>query len=255
VLRTTCPPVISRSTGALPYQIVGVLAEYVTAGAPAKGVGARNINRDVYIPLAVADQRYGDLKMKLQSGSREFIKVQYSDLYVNVDKQENVLAASNMIEQVMRYGHRQLDYNIMVPLELLQQAEKSKKIWQIVLGSIAGISLLVGGIGIMNIMLASVTERTREIGVRRALGAKRRHITAQFLVETVILSLTGGVIGIIVGIAFAAIVSWMVGWQTIIPWWGVIVSFMVSAIVGVSFGLYPARSAASLDPIEALRYE
>jgi putative ABC transport system permease protein len=247
--------VISRSTGQVPYTVVGVLGTLVTAGTPKKGVGARNINRDVYIPLTVADLRYGDLKIKVQSGSREIKEVQYSDVYVNVDAQERVLAVSRLIERVLRHGHRELDYTIIVPLELLQQAEQSKKIWQIVLGSIAGISLLVGGIGIMNIMLASVTERTREIGIRRALGAKRYHITAQFLVETVILSVTGGIIGIVVGIGFASVVTWIVGWETIIPWWGVVLSFMVSAIIGVSFGLYPARAAAGLDPIEALRYE
>ncbi len=247
--------VISRSTGPVPYEVVGVLGTLVTAGAPAKGVGARNINRDVYIPLSVADLRYGDLKVKMKSGSREIKEVQYSDVYVNVDEQEHVLDVSKLIERVLRHGHRELDYTIIVPLELLQQAEQSKKIWQIVLGSIAGISLLVGGIGIMNIMLASVTERTREIGIRRALGAKRYHITAQFLVETVILSVSGGMIGIIVGIGFAGVVTWVVDWETIIPWWGVVLSFMVSAIIGVSFGLYPAQAAAGLDPIEALRYE
>jgi putative ABC transport system permease protein len=247
--------VISRSTGPVPYEVVGVLGTLVTAGTPKKGLGARNINRDVYIPLAVADLRYGDLKIKVLSGSREIKEVRYSDVYVNVDSQENVLAVSRLIERVLRHGHRERDYTIVVPLELLQQAEQSKKIWQIVLGSIAGISLLVGGIGIMNIMLASVTERTREIGIRRALGAKRYHITAQFLVETVILSVTGGIIGIAVGIGFAGVVTWIVGWETIIPWWGVVLSFMVSAVIGVSFGLYPARAAAGLDPIEALRYE
>ena len=247
--------VISLATGAVPYKVVGVLGALATAGSPKKGIGARNINRDVYIPLAVADLRYGDLKIKMQSGSREIKEVQYSDVYVNVDEQQNVLHVSRLIERVLRHGHREPDYTIIVPLELLQQAEQSKKIWQIVLGSIAGISLLVGGIGIMNIMLASVTERTREIGIRRALGAKRYHITAQFLVETVILSVTGGIIGIIVGIGFASVVTWIVGWETIIPWWGVALSFMVSAVIGVSFGLYPARAAAGLDPIEALRYE
>ncbi len=247
--------VISYSTGPVPYEVVGVLRPQITAGNPAKGVGARNLNRDVYIPLTAADLRYGDLKIKMMSGSREIKEVQFSDLYVNVDQQENVLGTARLVDRVLDHGHRDLDYTIVVPLELLRQAEQSKKIWQIVLGSIAGISLLVGGIGIMNIMLASVTERTREIGIRRALGAKRYHITAQFLVETVILSVCGGIIGIIVGIGFAAVVTWVVNWQTIIPWWGVIVSFMVSAIVGVSFGLYPARAAAALDPIEALRYE
>jgi putative ABC transport system permease protein len=247
--------VVSSSTGRVPYEIVGVLGALVTAGSPAKGVGARNINRDVYIPLAAADLRYGDLKVKRKSGTREIKEVQFSDVYVRVGQQEDVLEAAKMIERVLRHGHREQDYAIIVPLELLQQAEQAKQIWQIVLGSIAGISLLVGGIGIMNIMLASVTERTREIGIRRALGAKRYHITAQFLVETVILSVSGGVIGIMVGIGFAWLVTMVVQWQTIIPWWGVIVSFVVSAVIGVSFGLYPARAAAALDPIEALRYE
>jgi putative ABC transport system permease protein len=247
--------VISRSTGPVPYEVIGVLQNLITAGNPAKGLGARNINRDVYIPLPAADQRYGDLKVKMKSGSREIKEVQFSDVYVSVDAQEHVLEVSELVDRVMQHGHREADFNIIVPLELLQQAEQSKKIWQIVLGSIAGISLLVGGIGIMNIMLASVTERTREIGIRRALGAKRYHITAQFLVETVILSVSGGIIGILVGIGFAGLVAWFVDWKTIIPWWGVILSFVVSAVVGVSFGLYPARAAATLDPIEALRYE
>jgi len=162
---------------------------------------------------------------------------------------------SKQTEQILRHSHRDQDYTITVPLELLRQAEQAKRLWQIVLGSIAGISLLVGGIGIMNIMLASVTERTREIGIRRALGAKRYHITAQFLVETLILSIGGGLVGVMVGIGFAWLVTFVADMQTIIPWWGVFLSFGVSAMVGISFGLYPARSAAELDPIEALRYE
>ena len=247
--------VTSRSTGAVPYRVVGVLAETVAAGSPAKGVGSRNVNRDVYIPLSAADLRYGSLKVKLRSGSREIKEVQFSDVYVNVDGQENVLEVAKMVQRVFSYDHPEQDYAVIVPLELLLQAQRNKRLWQIVLGSIAGISLLVGGIGIMNIMLASVTERTREIGIRRALGAKRAHITAQFLVETVILSVGGGVIGIILGIAMARVVTTIVGWETIVPWWGVVLSFFVSAVTGVSFGLYPARAAAALDPIEALRYE
>ncbi|MEP0847698.1 MAG: ABC transporter permease [Phycisphaerae bacterium] len=247
--------VASRSAGAIPYRVVGVLADVATAGAPAKGLGARDCNRDLYIPLATADARYGDIQVKVSAGSREMKRVELSDVYVNVDGQERVLEVADMVLGVLAHGRTATDYNVIVPLELIQQAQRTKRTWQIVLGSIAGISLLVGGIGIMNIMLASVTERTREIGIRRALGAKRYHITAQFLIETVILSVSGGIIGIVAGIALAEVVSLAAGWQTIVPLWGVLISFVVSAAIGISFGLYPARAAAALDPIEALRYE
>jgi putative ABC transport system permease protein len=207
------------------------------------------------VPLATVDLRYGDLLATFRSGSREFKRVEFSDLYVNVEAEEYVLDVSGNVRRVMEHGHPNLDYRVEVPLELLQQVEANKRLWQVVLGSIAGISLLVGGIGIMNIMLASVTERTREIGIRRALGAKRHHITAQFLVETLILSISGGLIGVVMGISFAHLVSFAADFDTIITWWGVLLSFGVSALVGIGFGLYPARAAAQLDPIEALRYD
>lgn len=247
--------VITPSTTPIPYQVVGILANVQTAGNPAKGLAARNINRDVYIPIQTADYRYGDVKVKASRNSFEMKKVQFSDVYLHVDDHDHVRDVAKLADRALQYARKEMDYVVTVPLELLQQAQQAKHIWQIVLGSIAGISLVVGGIGIMNIMLASVTERTREIGIRRALGAKKHHITAQFLVETVILSVAGGIIGIIVGIGFALLVTWSVNWQTIVPWWGVFLSFAVSAITGVSFGLYPARAAAALDPIEALRYE
>ena len=247
--------IYSRSTDNIPYRIVGVLADVRTAGAPAKGQGDRNPNRDVYIPFTTADRRYGELKYRRSSGSREIKRIEYSDVYVNVVSEDDVPAAAEMLKRLFEFGHDNRDYEIVVPLELLQQAENIKRQRQIVLGSIAGISLLVGGIGIMNIMLASVTERTREIGIRRALGAKRAHITAQFLIETVILSVLGGVIGILVGIAFAHIVSLYAGWETVVKLWGVALSFLVSAFIGISFGIYPARAAARLDPIVALRHE
>jgi putative ABC transport system permease protein len=123
------------------------------------------------------------------------------------------------------------------------------------MGSIAGISLLVGGIGIMNIMLANITERTREIGIRRALGARKRDITQQFLVETIVLTLSGGVIGIVLGILLARIVTRFSQWPTIVSSWSLFVAFGISAIVGLVFGIYPARKASNMDPIEALRYE
>ncbi|MEW6251619.1 MAG: ABC transporter permease [Planctomycetota bacterium] len=236
----------------VPYRVVGILEGVMTAGNPAKGIASRDINRETYIPLATADLRYGDLNVNVSGGSFEAKEVQLSDVYVHVEPQEQVLAVARMVDRALAHKHEEPDYTITVPLELLQHAEQVKRNSQIVLGSIAGISLLVGGIGIMNIMLASVTERTREIGIRRALGAKRYHITAQFLVQTLILSVLGGLIGIALGIGFARLVTIVVHWQTIIPLWGVLLSFGVSALVGLVFGLYPARAAARLDPIDAL---
>nr|HPM24304.1 FtsX-like permease family protein [Phycisphaerae bacterium] len=242
----------ARSTGPVPYTVVGILGEVLTAGNPTKGLAARDLNRDVYVPLATADLRYGDTKVSFSGMSREVKSVQFSDIYVHVEPEDQVLAVSRLVERVLQHNREDQDFTITVPLELLQQAEQVKRNSQIVLGSIAGISLLVGGIGIMNIMLASVTERTREIGIRRALGAKRYHITAQFLVQTLILSVLGGLIGIALGIGLAHLVTLIVNWQTIIPLWGVLLSFGVSAFVGLVFGLYPARAAARLDPIDAL---
>ena len=151
--------------------------------------------------------------------------------------------------------HNDVDYEITVPLQLLRQAEATKRMFNIVLGSIAAISLIVGGIGIMNIMLANVTERTREIGVRRALGGKKRDIITQFLVETVVLSVGGGLVGVVVGVITPIVVTSRTGMNTIITWWSVALAFSISGAIGVVFGIYPANAAASLDPIEALRHE
>jgi putative ABC transport system permease protein len=172
-----------------------------------------------------------------------------------VEQLESVLPVAEAIEEAMSRNHVKKDYDIIVPLEMLKQAERTKQIFNVVLGSIAAISLLVGGIGIMNIMLASVTERTREIGVRRALGAKRRDITVQFLAETVMLAATGGIIGVALGIAIPRFVTHFAGMQTITTWWSPPLAFSISALVGVVFGLYPALRAARMDPVEALRHE
>jgi len=245
----------NRTSGAIPFQVVGVLKPVLTAGAPARGLGERDLNHDVFIPLATADARYGDTIFTVRSGSREAQTVECSDLYVEVDDMDRVLPVSRMISRIMEYYHEKKDYEIKVPLERLQLAQKEKHNRQITLGAIAGVSLLVGGIGIMNIMLASVTERTREIGIRRALGARQRHIVAQFLVETVVLSTAGGLLGIILGWGGAWVITQSVGWPTIIQAWTVLVSFGLSVMVGIFFGMYPAVSAAKLDPIQALRYE
>jgi len=174
---------------------------------------------------------------------------------VKVAKVENVLQAARAISNMLRFCHKNKDYEIVVPLELLKRAQRTKQIFNIVLGSIAAISLLVGGIGIMNIMLATVTERTREIGIRRALGAKKRDIVTQFLIESVMLSGIGGVLGVALGIAIPFAVSWLAGMMTIITFWAPFIAFSISALIGIIFGLYPAMRAANMDPVEALRHE
>ncbi|MFT6794134.1 MAG: putative ABC transport system permease protein, partial [Rubritalea sp.] len=147
------------------------------------------------------------------------------------------------------------DYKLTVPLQLLKQSEETQRMFNIVLGSIAAISLLVGGIGIMNIMLATVTERTREIGLRRALGAKKSDIITQFMVEAVLLSLIGGLIGILLGIAVPQLISNFTSMNAIISPGSVVLAFIISALTGIVFGIYPAAKSAQLDPIEALRNE
>ena len=151
--------------------------------------------------------------------------------------------------------HSDKDYEVIVPQELLEKAKETKRIFNIVLGSIAGISLLVGGIGIMNVMLATVTERTREIGIRRALGAKRKHIVTQFLVETMVLSGAGGLLGVGIGLLIPWIVERTAELETIVTPAAPILAFGISVAVGIVFGLYPAWRAANMDPVEALRHE
>jgi len=165
------------------------------------------------------------------------------------------MPTAEVVENVLRQAHTKDDYDIQVPLALLRQSEESQRTFKVVMIAIASISLLVGGIGIMNIMLTSVTERTREIGIRRATGATRRHIVMQFLIETTVLSSVGGLIGISMGLLGAKAVTWLAGWYTALALWSLPVSFGVAAVVGLVFGLYPAIRAAHMDPIEALRHE
>jgi putative ABC transport system permease protein len=181
--------------------------------------------------------------------------VELHEIIIDVDTAEHVPLVAAAAREMLEQKHRQKDYEVVVPLELLQQAERTKRIFNIVLGSIAGISLLVGGIGIMNVMLATVTERTREIGIRRALGAKRRHIVAQFLVETVVLSVGGGILGILLGLSIPLAVEHFAKMRTIVTPAAPVIAFAISAGIGIVFGLYPAWRAANMDPVEALRHE
>ncbi|OHB81458.1 MAG: hypothetical protein A2W31_13135 [Planctomycetes bacterium RBG_16_64_10] len=242
--------------GADVYVVIGVLDPQASGNATPGGIGQQDFNNDIYVPLSAARGRFGDLQMIVRAGSQEFERTELSEITLTVQDQNLVSQTAAMARKLLRRNHpHDTDYELQVPLELLRQAEQEKRIWNLVLGSIAGIALLVGGIGIMNIMLATVTERTREIGIRRALGAKRRHITAQFLVETTILSSTGGLLGILVGIAIPVLVTNLSEIETVLSWWFALFAFSISVAIGVIFGMYPARRAALMDPIEALRYE
>ncbi len=235
------------------FEVVGIVQS--EEGGNGTGIQLPDQQVDAYIPLDVARERYGDVTMRRTSGSREREQVELHELIVQVASNDDVEATAFGISAMLERFHKKTDYRVDVPLGLLRQAESTKRTFNIVLGSIAGISLLVGGIGIMNIMLASVTERTREIGVRRAIGAKRRQIVVQFLIETVVLSTMGGVIGIIVGVSIPIAVTFLAHMPTVIAPWSLLLSVGISMTVGVLFGLYPAVRAANLDPIEALRHE
>lgn len=239
------------------YQVIGVMAKRATVSGHDEIVDTANagLGSRIYVPLETIKIQYGDIIFKRRTGSRELEKVVLSEVTVQVQDRDSVVDVSVAIKDLLDRKHKKADYKMIVPLELLKRAEDTKRIFSIVLGSIAAISLLVGGIGIMNIMLASVTERTREIGIRRALGAKRRDIVVQFLVETVILSGAGGLLGVVLGIAIPQLVTFFSGLPTIIVFWAPILAFTISAMVGVVFGIYPALRAASMDPIEALRHE
>ena len=241
------------------YRVVGLVREKNTEEqrTQAGEMEGEPLDNNVYIPLSTSRSRMGELILRrLSSGfGMEAERVELHQITVQMEDLESVEITDPQIHALLRRFHDQSDYEIIVPLQLLRQAERTKRIFNIVLGSIAAISLLVGGIGIMNIMLATVTERTREIGVRRALGARKRDIITQFLVETVVLSAGGGLIGVAVGVTAPLLVSHLAEMKTIVTLWSVVLAFGISGAIGIAFGLYPASAAANLDPIEALRHE
>jgi ABC-type lipoprotein export system ATPase subunit/ABC-type antimicrobial peptide transport system permease subunit len=243
--------------GAHYYQVVGLVAETSTSEKrPQAGDSTgQALDNNVYIPLSAARNRFGETLIRRSAGSQEQERVQLHQITVQFGKMEDVETAVPQIEAVLKRFHTKRDFELIVPLQLLRQAEQTKRIFNIVLGSIAAISLLVGGIGIMNIMLATVTERTREIGVRRALGAKQKDITSQFLVEAMVLAIGGGIIGVALGVLTPFVVSQLTNMKTIVTPISVLLAFSTSGATGIIFGLYPASRAAKLDPIEALRHE
>lgn len=239
------------------YQVVGMVEETGTAEQrPQQGeMEGEPLDNNVYIPLSTAKVRFGETIFRRNAGSFSAEKVELHRIVLKMEDTESVMGAEKQISSLLQRFHEESDFELIVPLQLLREAEAAKRMFNIVLGSIAAISLLVGGIGIMNIMLATVTERTREIGVRRALGAKKRDIITQFLIETVVLSIGGGLIGVCLGMLVPVFVQYFTSMQTIITPWSVALAFGISGLTGIAFGIYPASQAAELDPIEALRHE
>jgi putative ABC transport system permease protein len=242
----------SLKIGSDRFEIVGIVK---SESGQAGNIQIPDQEVDVYIPINVARTYFGDITARMTSGTQERELVELHQMIVQVNSIEDVEPAAKGIEDMLKRFHKKKDYLVSVPLALLRQAEATKRTFNIVLGSIAGISLLVGGIGIMNIMLASVTERTREIGIRRAIGAKRRQIISQFLIETVVLSIIGGLIGIGLGVLVPSLITYFTGMPTVITVASIVLPLVISFGVGIIFGLYPAVRAAKVDPIVALRHE
>ncbi len=257
------------------YTVIGQTKDRTASAAIGGSLDSRDYNMDAYIPIKTLRQRVGDLVMKRVGGGSGFNfvgeDVELSQITVEVNKIEDVDETAQIIETLLKKYHEEEDYAVVVPRELLRQAERTRTMFNVLLVVIAGISLLVGGIGIMNIMLATVTERTREIGVRRALGAARSDIIGQFLAETVVLTASGGLAGVLFGLSVGPIFATLkqlvasISPEALPPIvqslepriapWSVVLSLGISLGVGVLFGVYPARKAAYLDPIEALRHE
>lgn len=228
------------------FTVVGVMEPRVVRQGKAAAINLRPINQDIYIPLTTALRRFSS------AGDPSGIE----EVAVRVTRAEQVPEIAGVIREILRGTHRGAqDFQVTVAAELLAHVEQTQRIFNVVMGSIAGISLLVGGIGIMNIMLANVSERTREIGIRRAIGATKNDILGQFLIETVLVSLVGGAIGILLGIGLAQAITQYAGWATGFSPVSVLIAFGTSASVGFIFGLFPARRAAELDPVQALRFE
>ncbi len=255
------------------FKVVGVLRRVGFAGGAGASLVGRDLNMDIHIPLTTARETFGDAVFRRQAGSFQAEEVQINEVILTSTSRDTVLGDADRLRRILEVRRSALtDVGLFVPYELLENARKQAITYQMVFGSIAGIALLVGGIGIMNIMLASVTERTREIGIRRALGATKKNILSQFLVETGVLSTAGGIIGVGIGVGLSLLVGWLVAKLPNLPFlggmvsqgtnlpthvtlWSILLSFTVAVLTGLVFGIYPARKAAAQDPIVALRHD
>jgi len=259
--------------GNLWLTVIGVLSERSISKENIQHLGLRDYNYDVYTPVSTLLLRYKNrtlvTRQDIQRASREAGGGDNSDqakkptnynqldrLVVRVAGSEKMATLAEVISRMLQRRHNQIvDFQVTVPEQLLRQEQRTKDIFNVVLGAIASISLIVGGIGIMNIMLASVMERTKEIGIRRATGATKRDIALQFLSEATMISVTGGIIGILLGVGLSVAIRYFAGVLTIVSIASVMLSFIISISIGIAFGLFPARRAADQDPVVCLRYE
>lgn len=254
--------------GRLWLTVIGVLKERNIAVENIERLGIRNYDLDIYTPidthflrfenrslLTSQDIREGNNDRRRGNATNETTH-QIDRLVVRVDGSEYVKPVADVVSRMLERRHYGVvDYEVIIPEVLLQQERQTQDLFNIVLAAIASISLIVGGIGIMNIMLASVLERIREIGVRRAVGATRQDISYQFVIEAMTLSFTGGIFGILLGVAFSFAIQQTTGIETIVSFWSVALAFLVSVSIGLVFGILPAKRASENNPVEALRHE
>ena len=213
-------------------------------------------DQGVYFPYTLAKAVFGDSIVRQQGGSFERKQIELTEIWMQAHDTESVERMASVATNLLKIGHgEKVDYEVKAPIQILRNAERLNRMFNFIMVGIASFSLVVGGIGIMNIMLATVLERTREIGVRRAMGARQLDIRNQFFIEAFAVTVTGGLLGIVMGLAIAKGVAVYAGWKTIVTVWSIVLSVGVSAAVGLAFGSYPAMRAARLDPVESLRYE
>ena len=228
--------------------VIGVTAPQATAEADIEGLESDDRSNIILAPLNSVMRRFED--------TNSYLKDEVDGLLIRVEQDSDPIELSQIVRAILNVTHNGAsDFSVLVPADLLAQREQQQLVFKVVMICIAGISLLVGGIGIMNIMLATVLERTREIGIRRAVGARQRDIVRQFLIEAVLISILGGLIGISAGFGGSRIIAFIAGWPTVVTIISIMVSFGVSVFIGLLFGIYPAVQAAKLDPIEAIRHE
>jgi putative ABC transport system permease protein len=230
------------------FRVIGVVSPQLSSENAVGGAPAVDANNIIYVPLQSAFQRLED--------SYSDVRDEIDGIYVELGSGSAIPDAAQLTRAILDSSHHGADdFSIIVPAELLAEQKRTEHLFNIVMVAIASISLLVGGIGIMNIMLASILERTREIGLRRAVGARRSDIVRQFVVEATMISFAGGTIGVILGFIISRSIAWFAGWSTIVTFSSIALAFLVSISVGMIFGIYPATKAAHLDPVEAIRYE